>query len=212
VASDVAARGLDVPDVSHVFNFDVPSHSEDYVHRIGRTGRAGRAGKTFMIATPIDEKHLVSVEALIKNSIPILELDVGQSSEPSHATRARPERSPHKSAPKREYDKRSKIHEKAIVKTDEAAIAEPSVAKEKPVHKPKFAKAQAANKPSQPQIEDNVFGFGSDAPAFMFIKAVLPIDDETPPVAVATDNIETIMVKKKRPARKPKTKISESMD
>jgi superfamily II DNA helicase RecQ len=47
VASDVAARGLDIPAVSHVFNFDVPSHPEDYVHRIGRTGRAGRLGKAY---------------------------------------------------------------------------------------------------------------------------------------------------------------------
>jgi superfamily II DNA/RNA helicase len=47
VASDVAARGLDIPDVSHVFNFDVPIHAEDYVHRIGRTGRAGRSGAAF---------------------------------------------------------------------------------------------------------------------------------------------------------------------
>src|SRR6185437_7085992 len=51
VASDVAARGLDIPDVSHVFNFDVPIHAEDYVHRIGRTGRAGRLGKSFTIVT-----------------------------------------------------------------------------------------------------------------------------------------------------------------
>ncbi len=49
VCSDVAARGLDIPDVSHVFNFDVPTHCEDYVHRIGRTGRAGRSG---MAITP----------------------------------------------------------------------------------------------------------------------------------------------------------------
>ncbi len=49
VASDVAARGLDIPDVSHVFNFDVPIHAEDYVHRIGRTGRAGRSGKAFTL-------------------------------------------------------------------------------------------------------------------------------------------------------------------
>ncbi|MBY0422954.1 MAG: DEAD/DEAH box helicase, partial [Parvularculaceae bacterium] len=57
IASDVAARGLDIPDVSHVFNFDVPIHAEDYVHRIGRTGRAGRQGATFMIVTPHDGKH-----------------------------------------------------------------------------------------------------------------------------------------------------------
>jgi superfamily II DNA/RNA helicase len=49
VASDVAARGLDIPDVSHVFNFDVPIHAEDYVHRIGRTGRAGREGAAFTL-------------------------------------------------------------------------------------------------------------------------------------------------------------------
>ncbi len=52
VASDVAARGLDIPDVSHVFNYDVPHHADDYVHRIGRTGRAGRHGDAYMIITP----------------------------------------------------------------------------------------------------------------------------------------------------------------
>jgi len=56
VASDVAARGLDIPAVSHVFNFDVPIHSDDYVHRIGRTGRAGRQGCAYMIVTPADGK------------------------------------------------------------------------------------------------------------------------------------------------------------
>ena len=61
VASDVAARGLDIPDVSHVFNYDVPHHSEDYVHRIGRTGRAGRSGEAFMIVTPADAKSLDKV-------------------------------------------------------------------------------------------------------------------------------------------------------
>ncbi|MEM8632644.1 MAG: DEAD/DEAH box helicase, partial [Pseudomonadota bacterium] len=70
VASDVAARGLDVPSVSHVFNYDVPSHSEDYVHRIGRTGRAGRSGKAMMICVPQDEKSLAQIEALISKEIP----------------------------------------------------------------------------------------------------------------------------------------------
>ncbi|MGB7321698.1 MAG: DEAD/DEAH box helicase, partial [Albidovulum sp.] len=58
VASDVAARGLDIPAVSHVFNFDVPSHAEDYVHRIGRTGRAGRKGVAITLSTPSDQKYL----------------------------------------------------------------------------------------------------------------------------------------------------------
>ncbi|WP_027243622.1 DEAD/DEAH box helicase [Leisingera daeponensis] len=73
VASDVAARGLDVPSVSHVFNFDVPGHAEDYVHRIGRTGRAGREGKAITICTPRDEKALDAVEKLIQKDIKRLE-------------------------------------------------------------------------------------------------------------------------------------------
>ena len=74
VASDVAARGLDIPSVSHVFNFDVPSHSEDYVHRIGRTGRAGRAGRAVTLAAPMDDKYLKAIEDLIQKEIPRLEL------------------------------------------------------------------------------------------------------------------------------------------
>ncbi len=69
VASDVAARGLDVPSVSHVFNFDVPSHAEDYVHRIGRTGRAGRDGKAITICSVRDEKYLDGVEKLLQKTI-----------------------------------------------------------------------------------------------------------------------------------------------
>ena len=69
VASDVAARGLDIPDVSHVYNFDVPHHAEDYVHRIGRTGRAGRKGAAFTIVTADDRKSLAAVEAMIKTEI-----------------------------------------------------------------------------------------------------------------------------------------------
>jgi len=64
VASDVAARGLDVPSVSHVFNFDVPIHADDYVHRIGRTGRAGRSGMAFMLATPKDSKYSDAIEKI----------------------------------------------------------------------------------------------------------------------------------------------------
>ncbi|MBO0902756.1 DEAD/DEAH box helicase [Jiella sonneratiae] len=69
VASDVAARGLDIPKVSHVFNFDVPIHAEDYVHRIGRTGRAGRSGKAFTLVTKSDRKYLDAIERMIANSI-----------------------------------------------------------------------------------------------------------------------------------------------
>ncbi len=73
-ASDVAARGLDIPNVSHVFNYDVPGHAEDYVHRIGRTGRAGRTGKAIMICEPRDEKNLDAIERLIEREVPRIEL------------------------------------------------------------------------------------------------------------------------------------------
>ncbi|MEO0862123.1 MAG: DEAD/DEAH box helicase [Pseudomonadota bacterium] len=70
VASDVAARGLDIPNVSHVFNYDVPSHAEDYVHRIGRTGRAGKTGIAYSIAVPADGKYLDAIQRLVKADIP----------------------------------------------------------------------------------------------------------------------------------------------
>lgn len=70
VASDVAARGLDIPAVSHVFNFDVPTHAEDYVHRIGRTGRAGRKGKAFTLAVTADDKYIAAIEAMTRSPLP----------------------------------------------------------------------------------------------------------------------------------------------
>jgi superfamily II DNA/RNA helicase len=75
VASDVAARGLDIPAVSHVFNFDVPHHADDYVHRIGRTGRAGRAGTAISIVSPLDNKSIAAIERLIGQTIPAAEGD-----------------------------------------------------------------------------------------------------------------------------------------
>jgi superfamily II DNA/RNA helicase len=70
IASDVAARGLDIPEVSHVFNFDVPHHADDYVHRIGRTGRAGRTGTAITIVAPSDQKSVAAIEKLTGQTIP----------------------------------------------------------------------------------------------------------------------------------------------
>jgi superfamily II DNA/RNA helicase len=70
VASDVAARGLDIPDVSHVFNFDVPHHPDDYVHRVGRTGRAGRSGTALTLVAPADLKAVTAIEKLTSQQIP----------------------------------------------------------------------------------------------------------------------------------------------
>ena len=69
IASDVAARGLDIPDVSHVINFDVPHHADDYVHRIGRTGRAGKSGTAITLVAPADQKAVGAIEKLIGQPI-----------------------------------------------------------------------------------------------------------------------------------------------
>ncbi|KQY28115.1 DEAD/DEAH box helicase [Caulobacter sp. Root487D2Y] len=79
VASDVAARGLDIPAVSHVFNYDVPHHADDYVHRIGRTGRAGRSGITYMLVTPGDDKGFDKVVKLIGSTPTEEKLDLDYS-------------------------------------------------------------------------------------------------------------------------------------
>src|SRR5690606_27225061 len=74
VASDVAARGLDVKGVSHVFNFDTPWHPDDYVHRIGRTGRAGATGRAFTFVSDDDAEAIENVEKLTGGKIPVFEL------------------------------------------------------------------------------------------------------------------------------------------
>ncbi|GAA4258159.1 DEAD/DEAH box helicase [Azospirillum formosense] len=81
VCSDVAARGLDVQGLSHVFNFDVPVSPEDYVHRIGRTGRAGRMGRAFTLASPLDGKQVSAIGRLIKREIPLIAIDGLESAE-----------------------------------------------------------------------------------------------------------------------------------
>jgi superfamily II DNA/RNA helicase len=93
VASDVAARGLDIPAVSHVFNFDVPHHADDYVHRIGRTARAGRAGTAISIVAPLDNKSMTAIEKLIGQTIPRAEGSVDVvSPEPASGGETEPPR------------------------------------------------------------------------------------------------------------------------
>jgi superfamily II DNA/RNA helicase len=98
VASDVAARGLDIKGVSHVLNYDTPWHPDDYVHRIGRTGRAGAKGRAFTFVTPEDVEAIENVEKLTGLKIPVYEVDAKPE-----AKRERPEReAPKPEAPERE--------------------------------------------------------------------------------------------------------------
>ncbi|YBV97558.1 DEAD/DEAH box helicase [Phyllobacteriaceae bacterium JZ32] len=192
VASDVAARGLDIPDVSHVFNFDVPIHAEDYVHRIGRTGRAGRSGKAFTIVTPADVKYLASIEKLIGNDIEWLDGDLS-TLVPSTDTEERPRRGRDARAKGGERKEKGGRARKGSRPDDQAALPQveaPSMSEdEAPVHravKPhreaiKKSNEERRGKPLQEQDrrkrdrdrddEPTPVGFGDDIPAFMLIDA-----------------------------------------
>lgn len=94
VASDVAARGLDVKGVSHVFNFDAPWHPDDYVHRIGRTGRAGAKGRAFTLVTPADAEAVDSIQKLTGQNIPSFSVDPEALGGGDESPKPRRERAP----------------------------------------------------------------------------------------------------------------------
>jgi ATP-dependent RNA helicase RhlE len=180
IASDVAARGLDVPSVSHVFNYDVPGHAEDYVHRIGRTGRAGRDGKAITLCGPRDEKLLAAVEALVQRQIPRLDNPVQQTST-DDADDTTAEDAPVAAKPRtrtttsRSSSSRSRPSKPAALAERAAAIEtpvaiEPPAANEKPaaIEKP----AEMAPKPRHvaPQRRDSgnrTVGLGDHLPSFI---------------------------------------------
>lgn len=98
VCSDVAARGLDISTVSHVFNFDVPTHAEDYVHRIGRTGRAGRKGAAYTLMMPEEKKYLDGIERLIGKPIPLMDgSDAPEQPAAEEKSEAKPDEKPKRS-------------------------------------------------------------------------------------------------------------------
>lgn len=176
VASDVAARGLDIPAVSHVFNFDVPHNAEDYVHRIGRTGRAGLEGEAITIVGPSDDRNLAAVEKMLGMKIPSVDFGDGARSAP-------PADKPAEDKPSRGRKRRPAKAE--AEKTDSPAKAETPVKSEKPKSdKPGKAAESARATPEKAKPaprrdrssrgsgrdtgggNDNVKGFGDDMPAF----------------------------------------------
>ncbi|MDD2704574.1 MAG: DEAD/DEAH box helicase [Acidocella sp.] len=184
VCSDVAARGIDIGGLSHVFNFDVPHLAEDYVHRIGRTGRAGKEGRAYTLATPEDRLAVEAVEKLISAPIPriaIPGLDVVEWAEDDGRKRGRGGR-PVRGGAK---DKGGKPAPRA------AAVAAPATAKpEAPREKEREPRrAEPPRRDEQPRYEERprreprnydrqdrqdmgapVLGFGTDIPAFMLIR------------------------------------------
>ena len=155
VASDVAARGLDIPAVSHVFNYDAPIHADDYVHRIGRTGRAGRKGAAMMLLTPADDKYYASILKTIgAEEIPALDFSKFFEDNPVSDTRR-------KRKPKEPGAKR-----------DKEASPRPDAAREDqspdngPASRRRRGKAAsgAGRRDSQPE---KVVGMGDHVPAFL---------------------------------------------
>jgi len=139
VASDVAARGLDVKGVSHVFNFDTPWHPDDYVHRIGRTGRAGAKGRAFTFVTPEDAEAIANVEKLTGMAIPVFNLDGDDGADEAEREPA-PERKP-----RRESRRRSESKPKR-----EAEPADDLPEEDEPVReKPRRAPRSTARKPAE---------------------------------------------------------------
>jgi len=143
VASDVAARGLDVKGVSHVFNFDTPWHPDDYVHRIGRTGRAGAKGRAFTLVTPEDAEAIANVEKLTGMTIPVFELGAGRSDAPPAERPKRESREPKANKPRRE--RREPTAEKPRRETAERSV------EEAPSPAPAEARAPAPRKEPAPR-------------------------------------------------------------
>jgi superfamily II DNA/RNA helicase len=154
VASDVAARGLDIPDVSHVFNFDVPHHPDDYVHRIGRTGRAGRSGTAITIVAPADQKSLAAIEKLTGQPIPAMAGEAAPvAAETPAAEGERPARGRRSHGQERPREQRGRERH-------------PPRRNNEPV--------RAGDRPRpRPQREDNEDADGSHLPAFLLRPVVL---------------------------------------
>jgi superfamily II DNA/RNA helicase len=167
VASDVAARGLDIKGMSHVFNFDVPHHAEDYVHRIGRTGRAGRPGRAFTLASPEDGKAVAAIQELIGKEIPSALVDgIAAAMLDAEAAERRPRgrgaterRAARPERARRAPADRRPRRERAVSAEPPLHTAEPPVALLPP------PAARPAAKPRQE--ESQVVGFGDDLPAFL---------------------------------------------
>lgn len=192
VCSDVAARGLDIQGLSHVFNFDVPYHAEDYVHRIGRTGRAGREGRAFTLAAPEDGKNVAAIQQLIGKAIPPAtipdlepaELDFSEGAERrrrgrsgSTSTRtssrtARPEKRRTDDRPRREWPKHGETPAEQSAAERNPSERNPAERDNVAVFPRPVSRQAAAPRPQprqqpRPEPEHRVVGFGDDLPAFL---------------------------------------------
>jgi superfamily II DNA/RNA helicase len=161
IASDVAARGLDIPDVSHVFNFDVPHHPDDYVHRIGRTGRAGKSGIAITIVAPADNKSVAAIERLIGQTIPWMgEPAAAETRESRPPQRERGHGERHRGA----RPPRSEPHRD---RPPQPRQEQPQPEQPRPRPPEKAPASAAASAPPRPQRQPSEPSDGSHLPAFL---------------------------------------------
>lgn len=163
VASDVAARGLDIPAVSHVFNFDVPGHAEDYVHRIGRTGRAGREGAAMMICAPNDQKNLDAIERLIEKEIPRGENPLGTAPAPEATSEEETEK-PRRARSRSSRKPREEVAEVAPEVTED--IPPTPVETATPEDKPARSRSRGGRGRGRDR-DERVVGMGDHMPGFI---------------------------------------------
>ena len=181
VCSDVAARGLDIPAVSHVFNFDVPTHAEDYVHRIGRTARAGRTGTAISIVTRSDQKYIDEIEKLIQSKIEwfggdLATVDEAEGDEPMSDHR-RERRSGRRQDPRSRPSERrdagpsDRRHARGGDASNAASAAgrPPLPPRARPVDdEPRHHRSSAGRRPSRSDEDDAaVVGLGDHVPSFL---------------------------------------------
>ena len=166
VASDVAARGLDIDDMSHVFNFDVPMNPEDYIHRIGRTGRAGREGHSITLATAADGKYVQQIERLIGYKIGTAEPAAQTPPVAQTVTEARPREE--KRPPRRRTSSRRKAASNPQADSAVQTDAKPAAVAKRQAKAPANEKAKQSTqrRPSQ-RGETSERGMGDHVPAFL---------------------------------------------
>jgi superfamily II DNA/RNA helicase len=178
IASDVAARGLDIPAVSHVFNFDVPTHAEDYVHRIGRTGRAGRSGISITLASPADGKYIDAIVKLIQRDIPAMQLDgaavtadTSPAREPRTSSRGeRPKRERHRSeGPRIDRAPKSAREESPRGETAQPEARREAAQPRREASQPKPHNDRPSPKPRREPSGTSDTPFGSDGPVPAFL-------------------------------------------
>ena len=174
IASDVAARGLDIPNVSHIFNFDVPIHSEDYVHRIGRTGRAGRSGKSLTLCLPSEEKYLAKIEELVTTAVPVMEspLKADDSFTPAAREASAERRRPSERRRDGRPEGRSRPAAKAPLERAEVAEPRPETAEVRPEARSgqraeEHREHADRRRGGRGGREEHVTGMGDHVPAFL---------------------------------------------